>query len=97
MKLEPIGDRLVAVLSDADRMTSGGLHIPDNVEGNDTLFATVLAVGPGLPDKDGLCSGLPVKRDDKILVSKFSGITVEVMDQCQIILRIDEVLSIVKG
>lgn len=71
--LTPLGDRLVVRLVTAERMTAGGLYIPDtvsNVQGH--LKGEVLAAGSGARNKKGNKRPLDVTVGDKIYFNEYS-------------------------
>lgn len=47
---EPLEDRVIILADEAAVMTAGGLYIPDQLQ-NTPARGTVVAVGPGKPDK----------------------------------------------
>jgi chaperonin GroES len=46
----PLEDRVIILPEEANKVTAGGLHIPENQQ-NAPAKGTVVAVGPGRPDK----------------------------------------------
>lgn len=69
----PLGDRLVVRLISADRMTAGGLYIPDTVsqvEGH--MKGEVLAAGKGILNKKGHKRPLDVTVGDQIYFNQYS-------------------------
>jgi len=70
----PLGNRIVVRLISAERMTPGGLIIPDMVSTTEgQLKAEVLAVGSGTKNKKGYVQPLDVQKGDTILFSEHSG------------------------
>lgn len=72
--ITPLGDRLVVRVLNTERVTSGGLIIPDSASlATGYLKATVLAVGVGAKSKKGHLRPLDVKVGDMVLFSEHAG------------------------
>lgn len=70
----PLGNRIVVRLISTERITPGGLIIPDMVKTEQgQLKAEVLAVGSGAKNKKGHVRPLDVQKGDVVLFSEFSG------------------------
>ena len=94
MKLRPLHDRLVVKRLDNERKTSSGIVIPDNAAEKPDQ-GEVLAVGNGKILEDGKVRPLDVKVGDKILFGKYSGQTVKVDGDELLVLREDDVMSVI--
>ena len=93
-KIQPLGDRiLVKRLDDEKEQRLGGIIIPDSAKER-SQEAEVVAVGPGRL-ADGKRAALCVKRGDKVLIGKYSGSEVELDGEEHLILREDEILSVI--
>ncbi len=74
--MRPVLDRLIVRKDDTPKMTPGGLHIPENVRTKDenrSLFAEVIAVGPGRVDKHGRLRPVELKPGDRVLYHRDAG------------------------
>ncbi len=92
----PLDDRLIVQTSGAEKMTAGGLYIPDtvaDVSGN--LQGHVVAVGRGHQSKKGHVRPMDVKLGDKIVFSEHAGNKINIQNQDLIILREVDVLGVV--
>lgn len=92
----PLDDRLLIKTAGAEKMTAGGLYIPDtvaDVSGN--LQGQVVAVGRGHLSKKGHVRPMDVKVGDKIVFSEFAGTKITIQNQDLIILREGDVLGVV--
>jgi chaperonin GroES len=92
----PLDDRLLVQLSEKERMTAGGLYIPDtvaDVSGN--LHGVIVSVGRGRMDKKGHIHPLDVKLGDRIVFAQYSGSKIEIQNENLLILRESEVLGVV--
>jgi chaperonin GroES len=92
----PLDDRVIVQISGADKMTAGGLYIPDtvaDVSGN--LHGTVVAVGRGHVSKKGHLRPMDVQVGDSIVFSEYSGSKIKIQNEDLIILRESEVMGVV--
>ncbi len=89
--ITPLGDRLVVRLVHSERVTPGGLIIPETAsQAEGFLKAEVLAVGSGSKNKKGAIKAMDVKIGDTVLFSQYSGTKVEFnSEELQIIKEID--------
>ena len=94
MKLRPLHDRLVVKRLDNERKTASGIVIPDNAAEKPDQ-GEVLAVGNGKILEDGKVRALDVKVGDKVLFGKYSGQTVKVDGDEQLVLREDDVMAVI--
>lgn len=76
MELQPIGNKVLIRLADAEEVTPSGLHIPERARDKLPQKAVVEAVGPG-ELKNGVRMPMTVKVGDKVLVDKYHGQTVD--------------------
>lgn len=92
----PLDDRMIVQTSGADKMTAGGLYIPDtvaDVSGN--LQGTVVAVGRGHVSKKGHLTPMDVKVGDKVVFSAYAGSKINLQNEDLVILRESEVMGVV--
>ena len=95
-KLIPLDDRIVVEVALGEKMTAGGLYIPDtvsDVSGNHK--GKVIAIGRGRQDKKGKIHALDVKAGDQILFDEYAGTKIQLNQTDYVILRESEVLGIV--
>jgi chaperonin GroES len=72
MKLKPLGDRIVVRRAAATEKTRGGILLPDAAK-NKPQKGTVVTVGPGTLDKNGVRRALQVKAGDTVLFTAWAG------------------------
>jgi chaperonin GroES len=92
----PLDDRVMVKLAEAERMTAGGLYIPDtvaDVSGN--LQGIVVSVGRGHRNDKGHVRPMDLKVGDKVLFSEYAGTKLKLQDQDVLILRESDVLGVV--
>ena len=94
--LTPLVDRILVEIVKSEKMTPGGLYIPDTAEVSGNFKAQVLAVGRGARDKKGRLRPLDVKVGDTVLVTEYAGTPAKVMERDLRILRESEVLGIIE-
>lgn len=95
--ITPLADRLVIRVVQAEKITAGGIIIPDSVTtvaGH--LEGEVLAVGHGSKNKKGNIRPLDVKIGDVVLFSEFSGTKVEFESEELQIIKESDVMGIVQ-
>lgn len=85
MTIQPLGDRVLVKIEDADQQTAGGIYIPDTAQ-EKTQNGIVLAIGD---DEE-----IKIKVNDKIIYDKYAGTTVKVNDEEQLILKASDILAV---
>ena len=95
MNLKPLDDRIVIKQSEAEDKSAGGILLPDTAKEKPQI-GKVVAIGPGKILDDGKRGQMSVKKKDKVLYAKYSGIDVEVDGEKYVILRESDVLGIVE-
>tara|TARA_B100000427_G_scaffold323968_1_gene328260 strand:- start:258 stop:545 length:288 start_codon:yes stop_codon:yes gene_type:complete len=93
MKFKPLHDRILIKRLEESEKTKGGIIIPDTAKEKPSE-GEILAVGPGILNKDGNRNVLDVKVGDKILFSKYSGDEVKIDGQDLIIIKEEDVIGI---
>lgn len=95
MKLNPLYDRVVLQVAEAESRTSSGIVIPDNAKEKSTT-GTVLAVGPGRVTEDGTLIPMTVQVGDTVLFGKQVGQNIKVNGQEMTVVREEELFAIVE-
>ncbi len=92
--LKPLSDRVVLKMAEAEETTKSGIILAGNAKEKPSV-AEVVAVGPG-----GLVDGkqveMTVKKGDKVITSKYSGTEVKIDGEEYVIVKISDILAIVK-
>lgn len=96
VKLKPLSNRVLVKRLEADDTVKGGIILPDSAKKKQES-AKVIAVGPGLKDKDGNLTPMPVAVGDVVLMDKYAGQEIELDGQEYHILRADDIIAIVVG
>lgn len=94
MKLNPLADRVILKMVEAEETTRGGIILAANAKEKPEV-AEVIAVGPG-----GIVDGnevvMTVKIGDKVITSKYSGTQVKLDGEEVTIVRQGDILAIVE-
>ncbi len=90
MKLQPLADRVVIKMVEAEETTKSGIILAGAAKEKPQI-AEVIAVGPGLKDNK-----MQVKAGDKVITSKFSGTEVKIEGEEYIIVKENDILAIVE-
>lgn len=104
VEVQPLGDRVVIVPVEAEKVTASGIIIPDTVEGEKTKQGIVIALGEGgTTTKEGTTSDPRkfLKIGDKVVFGDTYGTDVKLKtkDGKDIevqILRLDSIFGIIK-
>ena len=94
MKLVPLGDRVVLKQLVAEETTKSGIVLPSSSQ-EKPQYAEVIAVGPGAV-VDGEKIPMEVKVGDKVIVAKYSGTEIKLDNEEYTIVRIADILAVVK-
>lgn len=92
----PLDDRIMVQISGAEKMTPGGLYIPDTVaDTSGNLEGHVVAVGRGHMNKKGHVRPMDVKVGDRVVFSEYAGSKITIQNEDLIILREGDVMGVV--
>ncbi|HIP83842.1 MAG TPA: co-chaperone GroES [Desulfocapsa sulfexigens] len=95
MKIRPLNDRLLVKRLEEEKMTAGGIIIPDSAK-EKPAEGEVVAVGPGKVADGGERVALQVKEGDMVLFSKYGGTDVKLDGEDFLIMREEDILGIVE-
>ena len=90
--LQPLEDRVVVTVNDAEETTASGLVIPDTAK-EKPQEGTVVAVGPGRFGDDNERIPMDVAEGDVVIYSKYGGTEVKVGGEEYIILSGRDILA----
>jgi chaperonin GroES len=94
MKLRPLHDRVIVKRMEEERLSAGGIVIPDSAT-EKPIRGEVLAVGNGKILDNGEQRGLDVKAGDKVLFGKYSGTEVKVDGEELLVMREDDIMAVI--
>ncbi|HUU42361.1 MAG TPA: co-chaperone GroES [Planctomycetota bacterium] len=92
MKIEPLDDRVVIEILDAEEKTAGGIVLPDTAK-EKPQKGKIVSTGPGKLLEDGSRAKPLVKKGDIVLFGKYSGTEVRVNDVEYTIMRESDILA----
>jgi chaperonin GroES len=97
-KIRPAGDRLVVEAEEQERVTPGGIHLPD-IAKEKPCIGHVHAVGPGVRLADGTICPLPFKAGQRVLFSRYAGSEVAIADDGPdlLVLREGDILAVLEN
>jgi chaperonin GroES len=97
LKVRPIGDRVLVEPVEEKEMKSnqGTIIIPDTAK-EKPLTCVVLAVGTGKTGDDGIKVPIPVRKGDRVLVSKYGGTELKLEGKDCRILNSEDILAILE-
>jgi chaperonin GroES len=96
MKIRPLHDRVVIKRTEEERMSAGGIVIPDTAT-EKPIKGEVIAVGKGKILDGGDVRPLDLKKGDKVLFGKYSGTEVKVDGEDFLVMREDDVMAVIEG
>jgi chaperonin GroES len=96
MKIRPLHDRVIVKRLEEERVSAGGIVIPDTAA-EKPIQGKVVAVGKGKILEDGNVRPLDVKIGDKILFGKYSGTEVKVDGEELVVMREEDVMAVIEG
>lgn len=89
MNIKPLQDRVVVKMTEAEETTKSGIILSGSAKEKPEV-AIVVEVGPGTSDIK-----MEVNKNDKVLISKYSGTNVKLDGEEYIIVRMEDILAIV--
>jgi chaperonin GroES len=95
MKFRPLHDRIVVTRIDAEAKTAGGIIIPDTAKEKPTE-GEVIAVGPGGCDESGKLIPLDLKKGDRVLFGKWSGIEIKIDGVEYLIMKESDIMGVIE-
>ena len=93
MKIRPLHDRVVIKRMEEERLSAGGIVIPDTAT-EKPIKGEVVAVGEGKPLDHGQVRALKLKVGDKVLFGKYSGTEVKLDGTEYLVVREDDVFAV---
>jgi chaperonin GroES len=96
MKLRPLHDRVIVKRMEEERMSAGGIVIPDSAT-EKPIRGEVLAVGNGKILENGEKRALDINVGDKILFGKYSGTEVKVEGEELLVMREEDIMAVIES
>ncbi len=95
IKLQPLGDRVVVERDESEKITAGGIVLPDTAKDKPTR-GKVVSVGDGRLLDDGSRSPLQVKVGDHVLFTSYAGDTFKLGARELLLLREEDILAVIE-
>ena len=96
MALRPLHDRVILKRLEEEKISAGGIVIPDSAA-EKPIRGLVVAAGTGKILEDGKVRPMAVKVGDKVLFGKYSGTEIKLDGEEHMILREEEILAVLEG
>lgn len=95
MKIRPLHDRVIAKRLAEEKLSAGGIVIPDTAA-EKPIQGEVISVGNGKLLDNGEIRPLAVKKGDRILFGKYSGTEVKIGGDEYLVLREDDIMGVIE-
>ena len=96
MNLRPLHDRVIVKRMEEERMSAGGIVIPDSAT-EKPVRGEVLAVGNGKILESGEKRPLDISVGDNILFGKYSGTEVKVDGDELLVMREEDIMAVIEN
>ena len=96
MNLRPLHDRVIVKRMEEERMSAGGIVIPDSAT-EKPVRGQVLAVGNGKILDNGEKRPLDISVGDTVLFGKYSGTEVKVEGEEILVMREEDIMAVIEG
>lgn len=96
MKIRPLHDRVILRRKEEDRMSPGGIVIPDSAA-EKPIKGEVTAIGKGKMLDNGDVRPLDIKVGDQVLFAKHSGTEVKFEGEDLLVMREEDILAVVES
>ena len=93
MSIKPLHDRVVIKRMEEERLSAGGIVIPDSAT-EKPIKGEIVAVGPGKPLDNGSVRALSVKVGDKVLFGKYSGTEQKIDGVEYVFIKEDDIFAV---
>jgi chaperonin GroES len=95
MNIRPLHDRVIVKRVEEDKLSPGGIVIPDSAT-EKPIEGEIVAVGNGKLLDNGELRALDLKKGDKVLFGKYSGTEVKVGGEDLLVLREDDIMGVIE-
>ncbi|KAI0636364.1 hsp10-like protein [Trametes polyzona] len=89
----PLLDRVLVRRFKPEQKTASGIYLPTSATNQPLPEATVIATGPGAPDRNGTVRPVSVKAGDRVLLPGYGGSPIKVGDEEYYLFRDSEILA----
>jgi len=96
MKIRPLHDRVIVKRMEEERVSAGGIVIPDTAT-EKPVRGQVIAAGNGKILENGNVRPIAVKAGDKVLFGKYSGTEVKVDGEELLVMREEDIMGVIEA
>ncbi len=93
MKVQPVGDHIVVRRLEPDETSTGGILLPE-ASRERSQEGRVVSVGDGRLLRDGTRVPHQVQEGDRVLLSRWAGVEIEVADEWLLIVNEEQILAV---
>ena len=95
IKLQPLCDRVVLEREESEKVTAGGIVLPDTAKNKPTR-GKVISIGDGRLLDSGKRIPLQVKVGQRVLFSSYAGDTFKIGTRELLLLREEDILAVIE-
>ncbi len=95
MKIRPLADKVVVQHLEAEKVTAGGIVLPDSAK-EKPQKGKIVSVGKGKMLDDGTVKKMQVKKGDVVLFTSYAGTDVKVEDKEYTIMSESDIMAVVE-
>ena len=96
MKIRPLHDRVIIKRMEEERVSAGGIVIPDSAT-EKPVRGRVIGAGNGQILENGSVRPIAVKAGDKVLFGKYSGTEVKVDGEELLVMREEDIMGVIEA
>ena len=96
MNIRPLHDRVVVKRLEEERVSAGGIVIPDSAT-EKPIQGEIVACGKGKITDSGDVRPLDVNVGDRVLFGKYSGTEVKIEGEELLVMREEDIMGVVEG
>jgi chaperonin GroES len=95
LKIRPLHDRVIIKRLEEERVSAGGIVIPDSAT-EKPVRGKVVAVGKGKILENGNVRAMDIKVGDSILFGKYSGQEVKVDGEELLVMKEEDIMAVIE-
>ena len=96
MKFTPLSNYVLILPAEQPNTTPSGIMLPESTKDKPNQ-GIVIETGEGIRNEQGQLIPVSVKRFDKVLFQKYSGVEVKLEDKKYLLMRETDILGIISG
>ncbi len=95
MTIRPLHDRVLVRPTEEEKVSAGGIIIPDSANGEKPNTGEIIAAGNGRITDSGDVRAMDVQVGDKILFGQYSGQAVKIEGEDLLMMKEEDILGVV--